>query len=74
MQQFRLLQTFPLAAMDVTDMHAEHVVDAEEEEEEGVTRGGGGDLVGGYRQQGKGKDDAVVTDPLYDYCNDMIEG
>ena len=72
MQQFLLLHTFPPAAIDVTAMDAEHVVDADEEER--VTRGGGGNLAGGYRQRGKGKGDEVETNMRCDYCNNMIEG
>ena len=72
MQQFPLLHTFPPAAIDVTAMDAEHVVDADEEER--VARGGGGNRAGGYRHQGKGKGDKVETNMRCDYCNHMIEG
>ena len=71
MQSFWLLHTFPPAAIDVTAMDAEHVVDADEEER--VARGGGGNRAGGYRHQGKGKGDKVETNMRCDYCNHMIE-
>ena len=45
MQQFPLLHTFPPAAIDVTAMDAEHVVDADKEGR--VARGGGGNRAGG---------------------------
>ena len=58
--------------MRVTEEHAEHVVDVGEEA--GVTRGGGGgDFVGGYRQHGESKGDAVVTGPLCYHCNAGIQ-
>ena len=48
MQQFRLLHAFPPAAIDVTAMDAEHVVDADEEERDllGLERAPGAALRG----------------------------